>query len=125
MRKRRRGRYLKSREEQISVLRTDIDAINPVIVVLSEKAIVTITQVTSRSNVETMRGFGEADRVFLVTFNFPISSVKEEDVVVRHELLIDPQSALDYDLKNEPLYVSTIERTRKSTRLICSDKQRK
>ena len=116
----RRGRYLKSREEQVVILRTDIDAIPPVAVIGTTKAIITIKSGSYIAD----GGFAENDRIYAVVLNYVLENIREEDVIIRTEELRSGVDATNYTIQDEPLWVATIEKTRKVTRLECRDKQR-
>ena len=122
--RKRRGRYLKSREESITILRTDIDADPPVSIVASDKAIVVLSQTSSRGNFMADRGFAENDRIYLVTFNYVTVDIREEDVIVRMDKLRTGVDVTEYNMEDEPLWVAIISNTKKVTRLTCRDNQR-
>lgn len=126
--RRRRGRYLKGREERIYIVRTDLDAVPPAVPVVEMHdimAIVSITAATSRSNFMAERGFAENDRVFLVNLNYVLDNIREEDIIIRESTLREGTALEDFDnIKDNPLWIAIVEQTRKSTRLTCRDRQR-
>lgn len=108
--RRRRGRYLKSREEVVYIIRKDENG-TPSILFEYDNAIV--------SEREPVFGFNETKIPYYINFNSVIGDVRESDIVVRKNLLHDSQLPLDYDETNNPLNVISVDKRSNSSRISC------
>ena len=119
---RRRGRYLKAREEIITIIDPS-DQYNQVN--LGEfKAVYSIYAPTSRAHFETIKGFSQFDRVHLFTIDYVLPlTIIDECTVIRNQLLEEDETPMTLRSNRNKLRIITIQRANITSRIVCRDNE--
>lgn len=121
--RRRRGRMLKAKEETVSFVHFNRNAVAsepPVEVIGEYKA--TVHQYSPAQGVDDKLGLQALDRVYTVIFNFVLGSEITEDLLfIRHKNLKDGETATSFSQNTSFLRIITIDRGIANTRVICNE----
>lgn len=118
---RRRGRFLKSKEETIYIIKPAA-SYSDAELIAEYQGIVNYYTPTSKRDEEQIGQFSLEDRIVVITFNFLLpNTILNSHKVVRDKLLFEDETATNFKDNNKSLRIMTIESSSRKSRLICRE----